>query len=210
MQPTPSADTEQVTALLIAASGGNVEALNQLFPLVYDELRRLARQRLRAERGDHTLSTTALVHEAYLRLVGQTQVQWQSRAHFLAVASTAMRRILINYAEMRKAGKRGGGALHVALEGIGVVFTEDQADELLALDQALDRLKAFNPRGADVITYRFFGGLTHEEIAGVMGTSTITVRRAWSTAKSWLRRELREAMPGWEGGGLGAGGQARN
>ena len=203
-EPTSSPEKGQVTELLAAASGGNVDALNQLFPLVYEELRRLARSRLRAERSDHTLNTTALVHEAYLKLIEQTRVEWQNRAHFYAIASRAMRRILINYAEMKRAGKRGGGAVQVQLEEAGIVFSEDQADELLALDEALNRLKEFNPRGSDVIVYRFFGGLSHEEIAQVMGTSVITVRRAWSTAKSWLRRELQEELPGWTGSRLGS------
>jgi RNA polymerase sigma factor (TIGR02999 family) len=198
MESSRRSPSDPVTELLAAASGGNVDALNRLFPLVYDELRRLARNRLRAERNDHTLNTTALVHEVYLKLVEQERVEWQNRAHFYAIASRAMRRILINYAEMRKAGKRGGGAVHYALEDAGLVFREDQADELLALDEALNRLKAFNPRGADVIEYRFFGGLTHEEIAEVLGTSVITVRRVWSSAKSWLRRELREGLAGWD------------
>jgi RNA polymerase sigma factor (TIGR02999 family) len=194
----PAASPDPVTELLAAASGGNVDALNRLFPLVYDELRRLARGRLRAERADHTLNTTALVHEAYIKLVGQNRVQWQNRAHFFAIASQAMRRILITYAKARNAAKRGGGEPPVALEDAGLSFSDDQVDELLALDEALDRLKQFNQRGADVVAYRFFGGLTHDEIATVMDTSAVTVRRAWRTAKSWLRRELREALPGWE------------
>ena len=204
MQPTPSADAERLTSLLVMASDGNVDALNELFPLVYDELRRLARSRRRAERSDHTLNTTALVHEAYLKLVQQNRVQWQNRAHFYAVASRAMRRILINYAEARRAAKRGGGAVHAPLDEGMAHFSDAQVDELLALDEALERLKAFNPRGAEVVVYRFFGGLTHEEVAHVMGTSPVTVRRAWSTARSWLRRELREALPGWERSGLRA------
>jgi RNA polymerase sigma factor (TIGR02999 family) len=196
---TPEPDRGQVTQLLAAASDGNVEALNQLFPLVYRELLGLARNRLRAERRGHTLNTTALVHEAYLKLVEQKHVAWQNRAHFYAIASRAMRRILINYAEMRRAGKRGGGAVPIALEDAGIVFADHQIDELLALDQALGRLKEFNPRGAEVVEQRFFGGLTFEEIAEVLGTSVVTVRRSWSTAKSWLRRELRDSIPGWEG-----------
>jgi RNA polymerase sigma factor (TIGR02999 family) len=193
MRPDPPSPPDRLTALLAQASGGNVDALNELFPLVYDELRRVARSRLRAERGDHTLNTTALVHEAYIKLVGQNRVQWQNRAHFYAVASRAMRRILINYAEARRAGKRGGGALHVVLADSELAFTDDQLDDFMALEEALERLKAFSPRGADVVTYRFFGGLTHDEIAHVMGTSAVTVRRAWTSAKSWLRRELHDA-----------------
>jgi RNA polymerase sigma factor (TIGR02999 family) len=200
------AQSDELTELLVQASGGNREALNRVFPLVYDELRRLAQRHLRSERADHTLNATALVHEAYVKLVDQTRVQWQNRAHFYAIASQAMRRILINYAEMRKAAKRGAGALHVSLEEAGVVLAIEQVDELLALDDALERLKAFNPRGADVVVYRFFGGLSYEEIAEVVGTSVITVRRSWSAAKSWLQRELR-ASTGDLAGGLDAAGE---
>lgn len=203
MSTQPPPDDQAITRLLAEASGGNIEALNRLFPLVYDELRNLARSRLQSERAGHTLNTTALVHEAYMKLVDQTRVDWQNRAHFYAVASQAMRRILINYAHARKAAKRGGGAAHVPLED-AVVFTEDQVEELLALDQALDRLKEFNQRGADVVVYRFFGGLTYDEIAEVLDTSPVTARRAWTTAKSWLRRELAEAVPGWDGSRLSA------
>lgn len=181
---------ERVVALLAEASNGNVEALNTLFPLVYNELRRLAHARLRSERSDHTLETTALVHEAYLKLVEQREVQWQNRAHFYAIASRAMRRILINHAESKRAGKRGGGALTISLDDAGMVFDDERADELLALDAALERLKEFNPRGADVVVHRVFGGLTHEDIAVSMGMSVVTVRRAWSAARVWLRREL--------------------
>jgi RNA polymerase sigma factor (TIGR02999 family) len=199
----PSAGPDPITQLLSAASGGNVDALNELFPLIYEELRRLAQSRLRAERSDHTLGATALVHEAYLKLVEQSRVDWQNRAHFFAVASQAMRRILINYANMKKAGRRGGGLPHIALEEAGLTFDEGQADELLALDEALDRLKSFNPRGADVVVFRFFGGLSHAEIAEVLGTSEVTVRRAWTAAKTWLRLELRDVLPGWRGSRLG-------
>jgi RNA polymerase sigma factor (TIGR02999 family) len=182
----------RLTQLLAEASGGDTDALNRLFPLVYEELRRVAHGRLRAERSGHTLNTTALVHEAYIRLVGQSRVQWQDRAHFFAVAATAMRRILINYAEMRRAAKRGGGAANAAFDDGAILLDDRDVDELLALDEALHRLKAFNERGAEVIAYRFFGGLTHDEVAEVMGTSTVTVRRAWSAAKSWLHRELHD------------------
>jgi RNA polymerase sigma factor (TIGR02999 family) len=192
-----------LTELLVEASGGNTDALNRLFPLVYDELRLLARSRLHGERPDHTLSPTALVHEAYIRLVDQTRVQWRNRGHFYAVASQAMRRILVNYAEMKKAGKRGGGAAHVSVADIPIALADDQVDDLLALDDALDRLAAFNARGADVVVYRFFGGLTNQEIAELLDTSEVTVRRAWSGAKAWLRRELRAAGMLDTGGGHG-------
>jgi RNA polymerase sigma factor (TIGR02999 family) len=195
-QLTPAAELDALTELLAEASGGNSEALNRLFPLVYEELRRLAEIQLRSERPGHTLNATALVHEAYLKLIDQTRVEWQNRAHFFAIASRAMRRILINYAEMRKAEKRGGGAVHVALDEAGVALSDAQLDDLLALDQALDRLRTFNPRGADVVVCRFFGGLSWEEIADVVGMSPVTVRRAWLAAKSWLHRELQAASAG--------------
>jgi len=182
--------TAPLTDLLEAASGGNVAALNQLFPLVYDELRRLARARLGADRDGHALSTTALVHEAYLKLVDQRRVQWRNRAHFYAVASRAMRRILLNHARSRRAGKRGGDPLPVRLEDVGLVISQEGLDDLLALEEAVERLREFNARGADVVVFRFYGGLSHEEIAEVLGTSVVTVRRAWAAAKTWLHREL--------------------
>lgn len=194
MPESTPADQRRLTEMLEQASGGDVDAMNRLFPLVYEELRVLARSRLRMEREGHTLRTTALVHEAYVKLVGQTRVQWRDRAHFYAVASTAMRRILIDYAEKRVAQKRGGGAVHLPLEEAELVFSEERLDDLLALDEALERLKAFNPQGAAVVEYRFFGGLTYEEIGEVIGTSAVTVRRAWSAARAWLHRALREPL----------------
>lgn len=184
-------DDAALTRLLEEASEGNVQALNRLFPLVYEELKRLARSRLRDERPDHTLNTTALVHEAYMKLVDQSRVRWQNRAHFFAIASRAMRRILVNHAEARHAGKRGGGAVHLPLDEAGLVIGDDDLEELLALDRALERLKEFNPRGADVVVYRFFGGLEWQEIGTVLGTSEVTARRAWTAARTWLHRELR-------------------
>jgi len=185
-----------VTRLLQDVGAGSERAVDELLPLVYDELKALAGGKLRSERDGHTLNTTALVHEAYLKLVDQTRVQWQSRAHFFAVAAQAMRRILINYANMRNAQKRGGGAETVSLEEAHAVFSAEQADELVALDTALDELRGFNERGALVVTYRFFGGLTYSEIADVMGISQITARRAWESARAWLRRRLRDEFPG--------------
>jgi RNA polymerase sigma factor (TIGR02999 family) len=189
---TPS-DPEQVARLLAEASSGNVDALNRVFPYVYEELRRIAHRQLVSERDGHTLNTTALVHEAYLRLAAQRSVEWQNEAHLYGLASQAMRRILVNYAEMRRAGKRGGGAVHVPLDETALALNESQIDELLAVDQALCRLRTFNERGADVVAYRFFGGLPWDDIASIMGTSEVTVRRAWTAARSWLRRELRDA-----------------
>ncbi len=195
-------DKAAVTALLAEADAGNVEALDRLIPLVYDELRRIAHAQLRRERQDHTLNTTALVHEAYLRLVDQTRVHWRDRAHFFGVAALAMRRILVNYAEARRAAKRGGGATPVPLDEALLVLDDRQVDELLALDEALNRLRAFNPRGAQVVEYRFFAGLGYEEIAALMDVSAITVRRAWGAARAWLRRELADGLPDRAGGPL--------
>lgn len=194
---TPNAGAGEITGLLAQARGGNVEALNRLLPLVYDELRRIAHRRLRVERNGHTLNTTALVHEAYLKLVDQRCVDWQGRAHFYAVASESMRRILINYAHARRAQKRGSGAVHVPLDDALATLDNEQLDELIEIDAALTRLKAFNPRGAEVVVYRFFGGLGHEEIAKIMGVSTVTVRRYWTAAKAWLRAELSGGDTDW-------------
>lgn len=189
MNPVRSPQS-QVTELLGQASGGNREAFDRLVPLVYDELRQMAEARLRAERVGHTLNATALVHEAYVRLVAQERVAWQGRAHFFALAAQAMRRILINYAEARNAQKRRGKNVHVELDSVAVAMAEEQADELLALDEALRELEDFNERGARVVEYRFFGGLTHNEIAEAMGLSEATVRRAWRVARAWLRDAL--------------------
>ncbi|GMV04437.1 MAG: hypothetical protein AMXMBFR53_07170 [Gemmatimonadota bacterium] len=184
-----------ITLLLQDASRGQRAAFDQLFPLVYDELRALARSKLRMEGDGHTLNATALVHEAYLKLVDQERVEWQSRVHFFAVAALAMRRILVNHAKGRKRAKRGGGQRPVPLDEVAEALladplTDQQADELVALDDALERLREFNPQGADVVHYRFFGGLAHAEIAEVTGVSEVTVRRRWSAAKAWLRAEM--------------------
>jgi RNA polymerase sigma factor (TIGR02999 family) len=163
---------------------------------VYEELKMLARGKLVFERKDHTLDTTSLVHEAYLKLVGQTRAEWHSRAQFFAVAAQAMRRILVDHARQRNSAKRSGGGRRVPLELAENVasndsaFTADEADGLIALDSALDRLSQFNPRGASVVEYRFFGGLRFQEIGDVLGVSEVTARRSWTLAKTWLRREL--------------------
>ena len=163
--------------------------LDALFPVVYDELRRLAGAYLRRERPDHTLQPTALVHEAYFRLVGQRNVDWRNRAQFLGVAASMMRRVLVNYAEEHDAQKRGGGTTRVALEHT-VEFLEAQNVDLLALDQALVALAAIDPRGSRIVELRFFGGLNVEETAEVIGVSPATVKRDWSLARAWLRRAL--------------------
>lgn len=171
-------------------SGGNRAIVNALMPAVYDELHRIAQNRLRAERANHTLNATALVHEAYIKLVDQTRVTWQNRAHFYGIAAQAMRRILVNYAEARKAEKRGGGQALVTFDD-EMMGKETRAEELIALDEALTRLKSLSERQAAVVEYHFFGGLKHEEIAEVLDVSLPTVRRDWRLAKAWLTRELK-------------------
>lgn len=185
----------QITGLLRAAAGGRRAALDELLPLVYDDLRGMARARLRREPVGHTLETAGLVHEAWLRLIDQHRVDWQDRRHFFAVASEAMRRILVDHARQRRAGKRGGGLVHLPLEAVehlvGASHRTGNADDaLVALDDALTRLAAFNPEGARVVEQRFFAGLTALEVAEAAGTSERTVRRSWTAAKAWLRREL--------------------
>jgi RNA polymerase sigma factor (TIGR02999 family) len=187
--------TPTATELLLSWSHGNRDALHDLVPLVYDELRAIARRRLRLERPDHTLDTTALVHEAYLKLIQLDRVQWQSRAHFLAIAAQAMRNILVSHARSRRRLKRGGGAARVPLEAAdgvpGVQAVE--AERILALDVALERLAAVNPRHARVVECRFFGGMTIEETAVVLEVSPGTVKRDWMLLSRWLGRELGDA-----------------
>ena len=167
--------------------------VDDLTALLYDDLRRLAHGKLRSERDDHTLDTVALANETYLKLADHTRVEWQSRGHFLAVAAVSMRRILMDYAKARNAQRRGGGAArHVTLEAAALAEESSgmEAVDLLELEDSLNRLEAFNPRGAKVVEYRFFGGLTHEEIAEVMGVSVPTVRRSWAVARAWLANTL--------------------
>jgi len=184
---TPS--PEEITQLLIAGSNGSQDALERLFPLVYVELRRLAHRYMSRERPGHTLQTTAVVHEAYLRLIDQKHVQWQNRAHFFAIAAQMMRRILITHAQSRTYAKRGGGAFKVSLDE-AAILSQERAGELLALDEALKSLTALDPRRSQVVELRFFGGLSNEEIAEVLKISPNTVTRDWNVAKAWLYREL--------------------
>lgn len=179
----------EVTQILRDWSGGDPAAPERLMPFVYDELRRLARSFLRRERGDHTLQPTALVHEAYVRLVDQRSVNWQNRAHFYGIAASMMRRVLIDHARAHAAEKRGGGGVRLSIEDVQVPV-EDRAASFVAMDEALERLSQFNERGCRIIEMRFFGGLTDEEIAEVLGVSTRTVLRDWKTARLWLFREL--------------------
>ena len=192
VSPSPMASpaSPTVTRLLLDWNGGHDEALEALVPLVYDELRRLAHRHLRGERADHTLSTTALVHEAYFKLIEQDRVAWQNRAHFLAIASQAMRRILLMYARRRRRLKHGGDQERLAIEDV-VLLSDQRAEELLALDEALTRLEALDERLARVVEYRYFGGLTVEETAAVLGVSPATIKRDWRTARTWLYGELR-------------------
>jgi RNA polymerase sigma factor (TIGR02999 family) len=180
-----------VTQVLSQMAGGDPEALDRLLPVVYDNLRDLARRELRRERQDHTLSATAMVHEAYLRLVQLDNVSWEGRAHFFGAAAVAMRRILISYARTRNAQKRGAGAAHVPLEDVVVAARERPAD-VLALDEALERLKELDPRQASVVECRFFAGMSLDETAAALGISNATVRRDWALARAWLNRELSE------------------
>ena len=177
-----------VSALLRAWSDGDQLALAQLTPIVYDELRRLARYYMKGERAGHSLQTTALVNEAYLRLVDYKRMHWQDRAHFLAVSAQAMRRILVDHARRRNM-KRGADAEHVSLDAAAVLCT-DRADDFVSLDDALTALAERAPRKAQVVELRFFGGLSVDETAEVLHVSSITVMREWKSAKAWLYREL--------------------
>jgi RNA polymerase sigma factor (TIGR02999 family) len=183
------ANGTKITELLIDWNNGRNGALEDLLPLVYGELRRLAAHRLRQERPDHTLQPTALVHEAYLRLVDQRRVRWQNRAHFYGVAAHIMRRILVDQARARKADKRGGEWQRVTLTD-NKTPNESRDVDVLALDNALQRLATLDPQQERIVELRYFGGLTLEETAEVVGISTATVKREWAIAKAWLRAEL--------------------
>ena len=183
-------DKNNITHLLEEITGGNRAVVDSLIPLVYDELHQVAHMQLRKERKSHTLNATALVHEAYFKLVDQTKVNWQNRAHFFAIASQAMRRILINYAQQHKAQKRGGENSVITFIDENVK-RETRPEELIALDEALDRLKLISERQSRIIEYWFFVGLNHEEISEVLDVSVPTVRRDWRLARAWLSRELK-------------------
>ncbi len=180
----------EVTRLLLDWRGGDREALDRLVPIVQSELRRLAHAYMRRERDGHTLQTSALINEAYMRLIDDADVDWQSRAHFFGVAAQAMRRVLVEHARARGALKRGAGARPVDFEAVGEMLVDERAGELVALDDALDELARVDPRKVRVIELRFFGGLTGEETAEALGLSTATVHREWHVAKMWLLQEL--------------------
>jgi RNA polymerase sigma-70 factor (ECF subfamily) len=180
---------QNVTELLIGWSKGDKQALDKLVPLVYDELRRQAARYLRRERAGHTLQTTALIHEAYLRLVGQRNVQWQNRAHFFGIAAQLMRRILVDHARSKKRAKRGGSDVRVSLSEATIKAPGEDLD-IVALDEALQRLAEIDEQQSRIVELRFFSGLTVEETAEVLSISTATVKRNWSMAKAWLHREI--------------------
>ena len=184
-------DREDVTILLAELTKGNKEAASKLIPLVYGELRRLAGGYMRHERVNHTLQATALVHEAYLKLVEQRSVDWQGRAHFFGIAAQVMRRILVDHARGHLRDKRGGGYQAVPLDE-ALVFAPEQSLELVKIDAALERLTKLDPRQGKIVELRFFGGLTVEQTAALLGVSPKTVKRDWSVAKAWLHGELRQ------------------
>jgi RNA polymerase sigma factor (TIGR02999 family) len=188
------ASARSVTALLTDWSRGDTTALDQLLPLVYDELRRIAARQLRGERVNHTLQPTALVHEVYLRLIDQRQVGWQDRAHFLGVAAQTMRRILVDHARRHDARKRGDGVQCVSIDDAKELATSQEMP-LLALDHALGRLEKVDPELARIVELRAFAGLTIEEAAHVLKVSPSTAKRDWRTAKAWLNRELGADTP---------------
>jgi RNA polymerase sigma factor (TIGR02999 family) len=206
--PPGPGDAPAITEMLVAWRGGDQSALDRLVPAVYDHLRRIARRQLGRERSGHTLSATGLVHEAYLKLVDQTRVQWADRAHFYAVAARAMRRILVDHARRHRTAKRGGDRQRVSLEeldleqldtggvtGVGADAADAadaSAERLIALDDALARLALEDERLARIVECRFFGGLTEDEAAEALGVSARTVRREWVKAKAWLYRAMRE------------------
>ena len=182
----------QVTKLLVELSGGNRLAVDELMPLIYQELKRIAGSQLRNERPGHTLQATGLVHEAYLKLVDQREVSWQNRAHFFGVAAQAMRRILLDYAKAKHRDKRGGKMHHTSLDE-ALVVSRDRVSDLVAIDEALTRLEQLDARQAKVVELRFFGGLSVEETAEAMSISAPTVKREWAMAKAWLYQELAPA-----------------
>jgi RNA polymerase sigma factor (TIGR02999 family) len=183
------ADELSATELLLRAGSGDTGAVERMFPLVYDELKRLARRHLARESDNRTLGTTELVHEAYLKLIDQTRVEWGGRAHFMGVAAIAMRRILVDRARSRRRLKRGGGSAVIPIDIVDL-SADDRADLVLALDDALDRLRTLDARQARVVECRYFGGMTEDETAEAIGVGVRTVKRDWAKARSWLYAEL--------------------
>jgi RNA polymerase sigma factor (TIGR02999 family) len=192
MSANSSNSTPDVTRLLIEWTGGSQHAMEELLPLVYDELRRLAGSYLRRERSDHTLQSTALVHEAYLRMVDQRSVTWQGRAHFFGIAAQMMRRILVDHARGRDAAKRGSGACKITLDE-GLLAPAERDINLVALDQALEMLAKLDPKQARIVELRFFAGLSIEDAAEILKISPATVKREWAMAKAFLTRQMKSA-----------------
>ena len=184
-----------ITRWLRQLKDGDASAYDQLIPMLYDELHLIAEQRLRKERANHTLGATALVNEVYLKFVNQRQLDLKDRNEFMAIASTAMRNILVDYARTKKRAKRGGGTPNIPLELVEPFLSSQEAEEVIALDAALERLTKLNERAGQVVQYRFFGGMTLEETAAVMGISKRSVQRAWTTARAWLRKEIAGNSP---------------
>jgi RNA polymerase sigma factor (TIGR02999 family) len=194
MKNDPPRQEHEITQLLAEWRDGKQEALDELYPLVYDELHRLARRYMSRERKGHTLQTTALINEAYVRLVDQKNVRWANRSHFFAISAQIMRRILIDHARRHAYAKRGGGAQQVSLDEAAIV-TRTAGEELLRLDEALKSLAEMDPRRSQVVELRYFGGLNNEEIAGVLNISENTVTRDWNMARAWLHQQLTESSP---------------
>ena len=185
-----TATSVDITGMLRDTNGGNAEVLNRILPLVYDELRRQAQNFLRRERKDHTLQTTALIHEAYIKLTEQRNVGWNDRSHFFAISASIMRRILVDYAKTKHRRKRGGYAEHIPLDETVVAAKDNRGIDMLALDSALDRLSEIDSRQERIVEMRYFAGMSIAEIAEVLGISEATVSRDWNVARAWLRFEL--------------------
>lgn len=190
----PTSASHEVTQLLLDWGGGDSSALDRLIPMVYSELRHMARRYMRGERAGHLLQTSALINEAYVKLIDAKQVHWQNRAHFYGIAARLMRRILVDFARKRNYQKRGGGAHQVSLDE-ALLVSPARGEDLVALDEALNALSEFDERKARVVEMRFFGGLSEQEIAEAEGVSTETVKRDWRLAKSWLHRKLSGVKP---------------
>jgi RNA polymerase sigma factor (TIGR02999 family) len=188
----PPVTPHEITELLVEWSGGNQEALDKLYPLVYDELHRLARRFMIRERKGHTLQATALINEAYVRLVDQTHMRWQNRTHFFAISAQIMRRILVDHARRNLYAKRGGGAQRISFDEAALV-SRDRASEFVLLDEALKSLAEIDQRRSQVVELRYFGGLDNKEIAGVLKISENTVTRDWNMARAWLYQQLGES-----------------
>lgn len=182
--------SQNITQLLISAQDGNRQSLDEFLPLVYDELKKIAAYKLSMERKNHTLQATALVHEAYLRMIDQHSVNWKNRSHFFALASEMMRRILVNYAESHNAKKRGDGQTKISLDNAEHLASTDDEVDLIFLNNALNELAEFDEQQAKVVEMKFFGGLTNEEVAEVLGVSDSTVKREWRMARAWLTTKL--------------------